>query len=107
MNPNKVRYQVIAKVSRPQVANDFIEWLRVEHAAEVLSAPGCEEYRIFQISDLEISCEYLFQSLEFLNSYFENLAPQLRSKGRAKFPESEVSFSRNITPLILEGLKKN
>jgi len=98
-----VRYTVQAETVHAKVAKEFVRWMRQEHGAEVMAAPGCWEFRVYRVSDTIVSCEYLFRNRTDLENYYSNLAPALREKGRTAFPEQLVQFSRREEFLEVEG----
>ncbi len=100
-----IRYRVMAKVRDEDVAFRFEHWMVQNHGPDLLKVPGCLEFRLYRDSALVYECAYLFASETLLNSYLENGAPALRAKGRALFPESEVTFTRDQSPLLADERK--
>lgn len=90
-----VRYEVTATCSSLDIRSRYIDWMRREHADDLLSVEGCEECCVWIVDETHVRCEYLFKSEELLNQYITHLAPNLRLKVRVLFSEQEVTFTRS------------
>lgn len=100
MHTKNIRYTVRAETANSDVAARFETWMLNEHGRELLSVPGCKEYRLFALSPGQYSCEYLFASEQDLKTYYEKYAANLRHKGSLLFAANEIKFSREESTLI-------
>lgn len=98
------RYRVMATCSDENIVRQFLHWMRYEHGADLLKITGCSEFRAFQINPLVVHCEYIFSTRHALDRYLGGAAKDLRLKGRELFDESEVSFQRDETRLVCQGV---
>lgn len=90
-----VRYEVTATCSSLDIRSRYIDWMKREHADDLLNVEGCEECHVWIVGEMQVRCEYLFKSEDHLNRYITHLAPDLRQKVRALFSEQEVTFVRS------------
>ena len=90
-----IRYEVIATCSSIDIRSRYIDWMKREHADDLLNVEGCEECCVWIVDESHVRCEYLFKSEELLNRYLTDLAPNLRLKVRTLFSEQEISFVRS------------
>ncbi len=100
------RYRVMATCADENIVRNFLHWMRYEHGADLLKITGCTEFRSFQISPLEVHCEYIFSTRSALDRYLVGAANELRAKGRELFSEADVSFRRDETRLICQGVTR-
>ena len=100
------RYRVRAKCADAGIVHRFLPWMRHEHGRDLLKITGCTEFRVFQINDAEVNCEYIFTSRTALDRYLNGAAAELRRKGREMFSESEVVFERDVTRLVCQGVSR-
>lgn len=100
------RYRVKAKCVDGDTTANFLRWMRYEHGADLLRITGCSEFRAFRVSDLEVNCEYIFSTRRALDRYLTGAAQDLRKKGREMFREDEVTFERDETRLVCQGVNR-
>lgn len=98
----KVRYEVIATCANLDIRKRYIEWMKHEHADDLLKVDGCDECRVLIVADKTVRCEYLFKSEPHLSLYLTEGAPTLRLKVRERFSEQEVTFERSQALLAFE-----
>lgn len=101
----KIRYEVTAQCQNLEVQARFIDWMRLEHADDLLRIDGCEECRVLRVDDSVVRNEYIFASDELLKRYLSDEAPTLRQKVRQAFGEGEVSFARSQAQLVFAKLR--
>ena len=89
-----IRYEVTVTCSSLEIRSRYIDWMRREHADDLLSVEGCEECCVWIVDETHVRCEYLFTTEDLLNHYLTHLAPEMRQKVRVIFSELEVSFTR-------------
>jgi hypothetical protein len=102
-----MRYRVRAKCAHKDIFQRFLSWMRHEHGRDLLTITGCTEFRVFAIGDLEVNCEYIFTTRQALERYLNGAAAELRRKGREMFSEEEVTFERDTTRLICQGVSRS
>jgi hypothetical protein len=100
------RYRVRARCVDDDVLWRFLNWMRYEHGNDLLRITGCTEFRVFQIDATEVHCEYTFSSRAALDRYLNGAAAALRSRGRELFSEAEVTFERDTTRLVVQGVSR-
>lgn len=89
-------YTVHAQFDDPQVAAEWVGWLRDGHLADVL-AGGAQEAMVVQLAPLQLEARYLFADRAAFAKYELESAPKLRAEGLAKFPASRgVRMSRSM-----------
>lgn len=98
-----MRYRVSATLVDEPTADRFVAWMREEHGAAILAAPGCEEYRVYRVDARRVDCEYLFATQAALDDYLRDRAPALRARGRELFPEGSAEYGRDVAPLVAGG----
>jgi hypothetical protein len=98
-------YTVSATFTDPRVADEWVEWLRDGHVAEVLAGGAIGA----QIVDLDagpdgsrtLEVRYHFPSRESFERYERDHAPRLRADGLARFPaERGVTYRRSVGTVI-------
>ena len=82
-------YTVACTFDDPSVADEWIDWLRDEHLAEVLAA-GALDAEVVRMDGPPVRCEvrYHFASREAFAKYDRDHAPRLRAAGLQLFPTS-------------------
>lgn len=87
---------------RHEVYEQYLEWLKTEHIAEVLACPGFLSadlcYRkggSMEASSKEIRINYHLESEDALKKYIQEYAMPLREKGIEKFP-GQFSAQREV-----------
>ena len=100
------RYRVMATCADEDIVQNFVRWMRYEHGADLLKITGCSEFRVFQVGPCEVHCEYIFATRKALDRYLGGAAQELRAKGREQFSEAEISFQRDETRLVCQGVAR-
>lgn len=110
------KYSVQAQCADQETASAFLNWMRVEHASDLLKVTGCQECRVFQAEDFDkktdsansvfIQCEYIFTSRLALDHYLSAHAPALRLRGRELFSEEKVKFTRTKGAFVLNRTQR-
>jgi hypothetical protein len=82
-------YTVRCVIDDPDVAAEWIAWMRDTHLAEVVEA-GATSAVLVRLDGEPITCEarYAFESREAWERYDRDRAPALRAKGLEAFPLS-------------------
>lgn len=95
-------YYFVTTSIRGEAYDQYLDWLRDEHIADVLANPGflrCEllthKAGPLEASSREIKCVYVLENEEFLRSYLQERALALREKATSKFP-GQFSANREI-----------
>ncbi len=86
-----------------QKEEEFLEWMRNEHIQEVLDT-GLFEKALFlkllteigEQNGVTYAVQYYSPSMEKLQEYYDQHAPQLREKGLAKFGENMLGFRTEL-----------
>ncbi len=80
-------YVVQCTFEDPDVAAEWLDWLRVEHVQDVVDA-GAIEGRIWRLDGptLTYQIHYQFPSREAFQIYESEHAPRLREEGLRRFP---------------------
>ncbi len=96
LNGAPVRYEVTAKTDTEATAADFVNWMRYEHGPELLEIRSCQQFQVVRLGPCEVRCEYVFSTEQALEEYIAGPAVELRKKGRARYTEAQVAFSRQV-----------
>ena len=87
---------------RFEVYEQYVEWLKTEHIAEVLQQPGflgadlcLRKGGSMESSSKELRVNYKVESEEAIKAYLAGPALKLREKGTDKFP-GQFSASREV-----------
>lgn len=97
-------YNVTVKVD-PSIAEAWLRWLREEHIPDVLGTGCFEEATILQLMDTDDSegptfaIQYRAKDRESVNTYLERHAPEMRSRGTARWGDRFVAF-RSVLKVI-------
>ena len=93
-----ILYSVTVNIE-PDVELEWLRWMKDEHIPEVLATGLFVESKFYRLlSELTesqgttYSIQYFAKSLNEVNEYLENLAPDLISKHQDKFPNKFVAF---------------
>jgi hypothetical protein len=95
-------YTVRCEFSDPEVARQWIEWLRQSHIRDVLNA-GAQSAEVFSIIGEHETYEirYRFASQQDFAAYELHHAPRLRKEGLEKFPlELGLRYTRATAELV-------
>lgn len=100
-----IAYTVSAVFSDAAVADEWIQWLRGGHIAEVI-AGGASDAEIIE-KDVPpdaaraIEVRYHFPSRERFSAYERERAPRLRAEGLRRFPtERGVTYDRSVGEVV-------
>jgi hypothetical protein len=100
-------YTVSCTFDDPNVANEWLAWLRDEHLAEVLAA-GARDAEVIRFDGLPVRCEvrYHFDSRDDFAKYEHAHAPALRAKGLERFPAMRgIKYERSTGVVAIPQLK--
>lgn len=98
-NGRPVRYAVTAACRDAETAREFLHWMRYEHGPELLSVDGFLRFDVVCRSATELVCEYELVGAGALRRYLDGLATAFRAKGRERFSEAAVTFTRSESSL--------
>ncbi|MCC6333542.1 MAG: DUF4286 family protein [Myxococcales bacterium] len=101
-------YTVIADFDSPQVAGDWVAWLKDGHLQAVLDggARSVDLVRLEPTAEhpLRFEARYLFADLPTFQRYEQTAAPRLRADGLARFPPSRGVRLTRVLGEVLERL---
>ena len=93
-------YTVTAQFDAPEVAAQWVSWLRDGHLADVL-AGGALEAAVVKRGPLQFQARYVFADAAAFAKYETQSAPKLRAEGLAKFPATRgVRLSRSTGEVL-------
>ncbi len=93
-------YTVTAEFDAPEVASEWVEWLREGHLADVISG-GAREAAVIVLGPLQFQARYVFDDAGAFAKYEKESAPKLRAEGLRKFPASRgVRMSRSTGEVL-------
>ena len=100
-----IAYTVRCTFKSESVAEEWIEWLRREHLAQVCAAGALDAEVIRFDSDVDggVVCEvrYHFESREAFAAYERDHAPRLRAEGLKRFPpERGLRYERSTGEVV-------
>jgi len=100
--PKDFAYTVACTFTDAAVAEEWIEWLRREHLADVLDA-GAVEAEVVRLDATPPVCEvhYRFESREAFERYEREHAPRLRAEGLERFPLERGLTYRRATGVVV------
>lgn len=81
-----------------EVEDEWLQWVKVEHIPEVMRTNMFTDFKIYKIlhdqdeGSISYSIQYLAETLENVNAYFEKFAPILQEKLRLRFKDKHVAF---------------
>lgn len=90
-------YNITIGIDR-DVEMEWLRWMKTEHIPEVMSTNLFYDYKIYKVlhdeddGDISYSVQYLAQTLDQVNLYFEKFAPALLEKLRLRFKDKHVAF---------------
>ncbi len=99
VNGVPVRYEVEAEAKDTATAADFLSWMRYEHGPDLLTVRGCEQFQAIRFGERTIRCEYLFANQASLDEYLAGPATAMRQKGKDRYGEDRVKFTRKTGEL--------
>ncbi len=94
-------YTVAAQFTDPNVALEWLDWLKGGHVEEVLAGGAISAQIVLIENDQDamkkFEVRYLFPDGDAFKSYESLLAPRLREDGLKKFPpERGVTYRRTV-----------
>jgi hypothetical protein len=93
-------YTVHGEFESPDVAAEWVAWLRHGHLDDVLQG-GALQAVLVQLSPLKFEVRYLFADAAAFAAYEQGAAPKLRAEGLAKFPPSRgVKMARSTGEVL-------
>ncbi len=101
----QILYTVACTITRPEVAESWLAWMRGEHVADVCRAGalGAQVVRL----DGEVprfETHYRFASRAAFETYEREQAPRLRAEGLAKFPlELGLEYERRVGEIAVSA----
>src|SRR5262245_55740541 len=104
-----IAYTVRCTFERTSVADEWIEWLRREHLAQVCAAGAldAEVIRFDSTASGGLVCEvrYHFESRAAFASYERDHAPRLRAEGLKRFPlQLGLRYERSLGDVVVETM---
>lgn len=102
--PGSFAYTVSVEFSDPTVAEEWLEWLKAGHLAEVL-AGGAADAEVIELivppPRRRFEVRYHFADADAFAIYEREHAPRLRADGLARFPpERGVSYQRSTGQVL-------
>lgn len=95
-------YTVHAQFDDPEVAADWVAWLREGHLEDVMKG-GALEAMVVQLEPLKLESRYVFADREAFAKYEREVAPGLRAEGLARFPASRgVQMTRSMGDILVK-----
>lgn len=98
---------------RHEVFENYIQWLREEHIAEVLALPGFIKAELcyrkggaMEASSKDVKVIYTLKDEESVKTYLSQFAMELREKGIEKFP-GQFSANREVWLETITFTSKN
>jgi hypothetical protein len=102
----ELAYTVAATFSDPQVAAQWLRWLRDGHIAEVIAGGATRAEIIALDGSNAFEVRYRFPSRESFDRYEREFAPRLRAEGLRLFPvERGVTYRRSVGTVQAEFLQ--
>lgn len=91
-------YTVAVAFNDRRMADEWLEWVRTGHIAEVLAGGAASaEVIVLDGETPRFEVRYLFPSRQAFERYERDHAPRLRSEGLARFPlEKGVQYQRTL-----------
>ena len=94
-------YTVHAQFDAPDVAAEWVAWLKDGHFADVMKG-GALEAMVVQLEPLKLEARYLFADRAAFTKYEQETAPKLRAEGLSKFPATRgVRMSRSMGDVLI------
>jgi len=90
-------YNITIGIDR-DVEMEWLRWMKTEHIPEVMNTRLFYDFKIYKVlhdeddGDISYSVQYLAQTLDQVNLYFEKFAPALLEKLRLRFKDKHVAF---------------
>jgi hypothetical protein len=96
-------YEVLATATDDRAADQWLDWMRTKHLADVIAA-GAHSGRVIRLDDssLIIAAQYEFESREAFERYVRDHAPRLRAEGIERFGD-RLSYSRRTGQIVDEA----
>ncbi len=90
MDSCPVVYEVGVK-ARPGIGAKFIDWMKKEHARDLLRVEGCFECSVFQVEKEHYLCQYFFQTQQHIDNYLSEKAEDMRQRASKHVAEGDRS----------------
>ncbi len=90
-------YNITIGIDR-DVEKEWLQWVKSEHIPEVMRTNMFIDFKIYKIlhdqneDSISYSIQYLAETFENVNAYFEKFAPSLQEKLRLRFKDKHVAF---------------
>ena len=90
-------YNITIGIDR-DVEKEWLQWVKSEHIPEVMRTNMFIDFKIYKIlhdqneDSISYSIQYLAETFENVNVYFEKFAPSLQEKLRLRFKDKHVAF---------------
>lgn len=105
-----IAYTVSASFDDARIAQEWLDWLRDEHLADVLAA-GALDAAVIRLDSAaggggSVRCEvrYHFESRAAFAAYERDHAPRLRTEGLKRFgPERGIKYERSLGDVCIES----
>jgi hypothetical protein len=96
------RYTIQVVFDDDSVAEEWLEWLREGHAADLI-AGGAERVEVIQLDGPQTTLEarYDFRDRDAFEQYERESAPRLREEGTQRFPPSRGARYRRSTGVVV------
>lgn len=99
-------YNVTVNVEN-DIRNEWVAWMRDIHIPNVMSTGKFRNYRFTEVmvdeeSGTTFSIQYMAATMEDLQDYQQNHAPELQREHAEKFPNKYVAF-RTLLKVIDQG----
>lgn len=97
------RYTVTLTFSHATIAEEWLAWMRDEHAAHVVQA-GAQAAEVIRFDGDSSRCEarYDFDTRADFDRYVRDHAPQLRAEGLRLFPpERGIQYERSCGEVVV------
>lgn len=98
----EIIYAVTATLPDTSLAQEWLDWLRGGHIADVL-AGGATSAEIIALGQPELTFEvrYRFPNRQAFDRYEQEIAPRLRAEGLKRFPpEMGISYRRSVGDVV-------
>lgn len=98
-----IAYTVTCTFDDPSVAVEWLDWLEIEHLADVCEA-GALSADVVRLDGDPVTCavRYRFASREAFDAYERDHAPRLRAEGLERFPlERGLAYARSVGEVVL------
>ncbi len=102
MNTQEIAYTVTTTLPDAKMAEEWLDWLRGGHIADVL-AGGATSAEIIALDQPALTFEvrYRFPNRQAFDHYEQEIAPRLRAEGLMRFPpEKGIGYRRSVGDVL-------